>query len=136
MATRSAIGYLKTNGHGKSKTIRCVYCHCDGYPEHQLPILREHYNTVAKVRALLSPGSMSSLRTTHTWVRCDGQNAHPGMPPERDPQPLYHAERGENDGTPAVTHDFLDEAKNYWSHMGCEHLYLYVPHEGWQYYKL
>ena len=30
MSTRSLIGYEKEDG-----TIEFVYCHCDGYPEHQ-----------------------------------------------------------------------------------------------------
>ena len=37
MATRSAIGYIRPDG-----SIRAVYCHWDGSPGHQLPILTEH----------------------------------------------------------------------------------------------
>ena len=62
MATRSAIGYRKLDG-----SVRAVYCHWDGYPEHQLPILKKHYNGIRKVQALIKPGSMSSLRTRSTW---------------------------------------------------------------------
>jgi hypothetical protein len=145
MGTRSAIGYIRARGHGKNHDIRAVYCHWDGYPSNQVPILTEHYNTVAKVRKLIAPGSMSSLRTTRTWVEDDGQAAHPGMPPEREAQPLYHAERGNhgpwaaagsNYAMPAVSCASLKEAKAHWREMGCEHLYLYLPREGWRHYNL
>ena len=79
MATRSAIGYALPSGK-----IRSVYCHWDGYPSHQLPILKERYGSVRKVQALIRPGSMSSLQTSETW---EPKNT-------RDPQPLYHSERG------------------------------------------
>jgi len=56
MSTRSLIGYEKEDG-----TIEFVYCHCDGYPEHQLPILTKHYNTREKAIELISKGGMSAL---------------------------------------------------------------------------
>ena len=56
MSTRSLIGYEKENGD-----IEFVYCHWDGYPEHQLPILTQHYNTREKAIELVSKGGMSAL---------------------------------------------------------------------------
>lgn len=56
MATRSKIGIKNPDG-----TFTSVYCHWDGYPSHQLPILTKNYNTVEKVNALLEHGDMSSL---------------------------------------------------------------------------
>lgn len=105
MGTRSAIGYLQPSG-----SVRAVYCHWDGYPDHQLPILEAKYNTLAKVKALIKPGSMSSLESNHTW---DSES--------RDPQPLYHAERGHGD-KPKTSGNAFD----YWRDMDCEYLYVFT----------
>lgn len=56
MSTHSLIGYELEDG-----TIEFVYCHCDGYPEHQLPILTKHYNTREKAIELVSKGRMFAL---------------------------------------------------------------------------
>jgi len=104
MGTRSAIGYLQPSGR-----VRAVYCHWDGYPEHQLPILKSKYNTFAKVRALIKPGSMSSLESSRTW---DSEFC--------DPQPLYHAERGHGDEPKTSSKPF-----DYWRDMDCEYLYVF-----------
>lgn len=56
MATRSFIGKRLPNGK-----ITGVYCHSDGYPEHNGKILKEHYSDPAKVDALLELGSLSFL---------------------------------------------------------------------------
>lgn len=56
MSTHSLIGYQQEDG-----TINSVYCHMDGYPEYQLDILTEHYNTREKVIQLVSRGGMSCL---------------------------------------------------------------------------
>lgn len=56
MATRSTIA-LKTPD-GKFKAI---YCHWDGYVEHNGKILFENYQDVTKVEKLISMGDLSSL---------------------------------------------------------------------------
>ena len=56
MSTRSLIGYQKEDG-----SITFAYCHFDGYPEHHMPILTEHYNTREKAIELVSKGGMSFL---------------------------------------------------------------------------
>ena len=133
MGTRSAIGYRQPSG-----AVRAVYCHYDGYPEHQLPILRRRYNTLRKVQALIRPGSMSSLRTRGTWdLRGELMKDAVGEPlrdiegyimftNDRAPQPLYHTERGEKikDCGPRVSH----YPRNFWFHKhDCEHLYIFEP---------
>jgi hypothetical protein len=129
MATRSAIGYALPSGK-----VRAVYCHWDGYPSHQLPILKEHYNSLPKVRALVKPGSMSSLRTSQIWE----------SDATRDPQPLYHHERGagpwcagdgSNYGDPPSTVTEAD-IEPHWRDYGCEHLYVFRPGYGWFHYEL
>ena len=56
MATRSLIGKLNSDG-----TITNIYCHFDGYPEHNGVILQEHYYTPFKVDQLLALGNLSVL---------------------------------------------------------------------------
>lgn len=56
MGTRSHIGKQLENG-----TIKYIYCHWDGYPEHNGAILKEHYTTDAKVDELLALGDLSIL---------------------------------------------------------------------------
>jgi hypothetical protein len=58
MATRSNIAYKTAEGK-----IRSVYCHWDGYPEHNGKILMDHYTDQAKIEALVALGSISSLGT-------------------------------------------------------------------------
>ena len=56
MGTRSHIGKKFQDG-----TIKYIYCHFDGYPEHNGAILKEHYIDEAKVDALLELGDLSIL---------------------------------------------------------------------------
>lgn len=56
MGTRSQIGILESDG-----SVTSIYCHWDGYVEHHGPILRDHYKTEEKVRALLAIGDISVL---------------------------------------------------------------------------
>lgn len=76
MATRSNIGIKNTDG-----SIEMIYCHWDGYPDHHLPILTEHYNTEDKVRELLALGDISVLaeRTERViaYHRDRGEELHP-----------------------------------------------------------
>jgi hypothetical protein len=54
MGTRSAIGVM----HGDK--CKAVYCHWDGYVDHNGRILLEHYNS-SKANNLVALGGMSSL---------------------------------------------------------------------------
>jgi hypothetical protein len=56
MSTRSHIGLRNTDG-----TVDYIYCHFDGYPEHNGKILTENYQTIDKVKQLLDLGSLSIL---------------------------------------------------------------------------
>ena len=100
MGTCSRIG-IELPDH----TVVSVYCHWDGYPEHNGKILVEHYQNRDDVQELIDGGSISSLRTEQMWeskvVRTpDGnilrdENDNWVYAPIRPAQPLYHAERGE-----------------------------------------
>ncbi len=135
MATRSAIGYKLPNGD-----IKASYCHWDGDPGHQLPILVKHYQTLEKVEALVAPGSMSSLRTRNTWAYAPSLRDEQGdfvrdaeglmrYETEQEPGPLYHHERG--DGMEPITSNY---PANCWDElMDIEHLYVFHPeHSYWE----
>ena len=56
MATRSTIAIERKDG-----TVAQVYCHWDGYPEHNGKVLLEHYSDPAKRERLIEHGDISSL---------------------------------------------------------------------------
>jgi hypothetical protein len=56
MATRSYIGIRNTDA-----SVDYIYCHFDGYPEHNGAILREHYSNINRVNELLELGDLSVL---------------------------------------------------------------------------
>jgi len=58
MGTRSMIAIQNPY----SKDIRAVYCHWDGYLEHNGAILQKHYAASPKVNNLIALGDISSLR--------------------------------------------------------------------------
>jgi hypothetical protein len=144
MATRSAIGYALPSGK-----VRAVYCHWDGNPSHHLPILEKHYASLPKVRALIKPGSMSSLRTEETWTseyQRDANGKADFDAPRtklRDPQPLYHHERGAgpwcagDGGYGDLPYSISEaEAPAHWREYCCEHLYVFRSGYGWFHYEL
>ena len=56
MGTRSTIALEYADG-----TVEQVYCHWDGYLEHNGKILQEHYSDPFKLRDLIDQGGISSL---------------------------------------------------------------------------
>ena len=56
MATRSTIALEYADG-----TVDQIYCHWDGYLEHNGQILARHYMNPFKVKQLMEQGDMSSL---------------------------------------------------------------------------
>lgn len=112
MGTRSRIG-IELKDH----SVVSVYCHWDGYPSGNGRTLSKYYTNSDDVKELIDGGSMSSLRTRNHW------NAGPSLKDEngefifdsegfmmlkddREPQPQYHAERGEDLD---VMHSTFDE---------------------------
>ena len=57
MGTRSTIALEFADG-----TVQQVYCHWDGYLEHNGKILYQHYGNPFKLRELIDLGDLSSLR--------------------------------------------------------------------------
>ena len=56
MGTRSTIALLRNDG-----TVAQIYCHWDGYLEHNGQILNDYYNTYEKVEELIALGNLSAL---------------------------------------------------------------------------
>ena len=84
MSTESAIIIQNENG-----TCEGIYCHWDGYPENQMPILTGHYKDEAKIRELIALGSLSSL-DKEIGVKHDFNNCPEGM------VNAYHRDRNES----------------------------------------
>ena len=82
MSTRSTISI-----HQKDGNIRTVYCHFDGYYEHNGVILYNFYNTSEKVNALIDNGAISSLGTI-IGKKHDFYGVHHDCT-------FYHRDRGE-----------------------------------------
>jgi len=57
MGTRSTIALEFADG-----TVEQIYCHWDGYLDHNGAILAEHYSDPFKLRDLIDLGDLSSLR--------------------------------------------------------------------------
>ncbi len=55
MGTRSAIGIIG------NESVRGIYCHWDGYIEHNGQILNRFYPTANLVNALIEQGDLSAL---------------------------------------------------------------------------
>ena len=135
MGTRSRIGYELPD-----HSVVSVYCHWDGYVEHNGRILVEHYQDREAVKELIDGGSMSSLRTTQTWeseIMKDGrdyvldENGQIQYTHTREPQPQYHTERGDELD---VQHTSFDD---FCSDMcGEEYAYLYDLNGNWKAYKI
>ena len=105
MGTRSTIALEFADG-----TVQQVYCHWDGYLEHNGAILQEHYTDPFKLRDLIDLGGLSSL----------GPNigtAHPFSPHgSKEDEALYEAAKeagactfyARDRGEKLIVHKFVD----------------------------
>ena len=116
MATRSTIAKL-----GKNGIIKAVYCHSDGYLEHNGKILNEYYKDESKVDELLAHGDLSTLN----------QNIGEKLPfndytsfHEKKQCRFYHRDRGEKLRIEILTSekDILDYA----SSCCAEYVYMFA----------
>lgn len=106
MATRSHIGKQLENGQ-----IKYIYCHWDGYPEHNGAILKEHYTTEAKVDELLALGDLS-----HLGEDIGEKQDFANISTHKDGWCLaYGRDRGEENTEARIgdTDDFLDQEYSY-----------------------
>ena len=125
MGTRSMIAIQNPY----SKDVRAVYCHWDGYLEHNGSLLQKHYSNSAKVNNLIALGGMSSLRPEigekHEFSRLDSTL------PEAEYEALYGnmctfygRDRGET-GQEFKVFPTLAKAQDYFEGSWCEYLYVF-----------
>lgn len=120
MSTRSYI--CKEN---PDHTYTGIYCHWDGYPEHNGQILVEYYNDKTKVEQLLDLGDLSSLG--EEIAPPPGVN-HSFDSPVAGVCIAYHRDRGEEyEGPSLVT---FEEYKKSW----CEYMYVFGLDGKWRYF--
>ena len=116
MATRSNIGILNSDG-----TVNYIYCHFDGYLEHNGKILSEHYNDEASVWGLIALGDLSILGPEL------GEHQDFNGPRNKQWCLAYGRDRGET-GVEARTCSYADYTKEYFE----EYIYLFTPDKGWE----
>lgn len=119
MATRSYIGI-----QNEDESVRSIYCHWDGYPDHNGKILQEHYSDREKLNKLIDLGEISSL----------GERIEPN---EGETQtfdnPLngvvvaYHRDRGEDYLKPREDDSIDSFVKNGYEEYG----YIYTKDDIW-----
>ena len=137
MGTRSRIG-IEMPDH----SVVSVYCHWDGYVEHNGKLLVEHYQNREDVKELIDGGSMSTLRTRGTWDHSSPIRDENGeyindaagylkYENDREPQPLYHSERGEEI---SIQHTSFDEFVS-GNLGGEEYAYLFDLNDNWKAYS-
>ena len=121
MGTRSRIGVM----HGDN--VKSVYCHWDGYLEHNGVILQEHYDSV-KANQLVALGDLSSLKPEIGIQHAFGYHGTEISAEDYETQfgnmcTFYGRDRGEK-GTEWKTHtnfvDFFAEVEGSW----CEWYYI------------
>jgi len=121
MGTRSRIGVM----HGDN--VKSVYCHWDGYLEHNGVILQEHYDS-AKANQLVALGDLSSLKPEIGIQHAFGYHGTEISAEDYETQfgnmcTFYGRDRGEK-GTEWKTHtnfvDFFAEVDGSW----CEWYYI------------
>lgn len=113
MATRSTIAIEYENG-----TVAQIYCHWDGYLEHNGKILNEHYTNVPKIAELIDLGDLSFL-DAEIGTKCDFDNRPDGQ------CLAYGRDRGETDVGAKYFDSLEDYEKN---HQYEEFEYLFQQH--------
>lgn len=122
MATRSTIAMEQPDGR-----VMQVYCHWDGYLDHNGRLLQEHYTDRAKVLALMMLGSISSLRPEigmpHSFdARYEKDD------PRENWVVAYGRDRGEDNVEAKVFKDFEDYVDN---HQYEEFEYIFRSDDKW-----
>lgn len=130
MGTRSRIGVM----HGT--VCKSVYCHWDGYLEHNGAILQEHYDS-SKANNLVALGDLSSLRPNIGDKHAFSQFEVPAEEVEtfkaltEDMCTFYGRDRGESGTEFKVNHtfaEFLEQCDN------CGAEYYYIMEDGQWFY--
>ena len=113
MGTRSTIIAKLSNGQTKR-----IYCHWDGYPEHNGRILLDHYQDQTKIDSLIALGDLSVLGEEigekHAFETTNGRNDCTAYGRDRDEQ-----------GTEASTVRSLKASIKSSAQCGAEFVYLW-----------
>ena len=115
MGTRSTIAIQNSNG-----TVTGIYCHWDGYLEHNGKLLASNYTTEEKVYELMALGDLSTLGET-IGAKTDFNDAAKGQ------CVAYGRDRGETD----INCTSFDSHAELVEQIGQGFDYLYVPGKGW-----
>jgi len=120
MGTRSTIAVK----HGDR--IKAVYCHWDGYLEHNGAILLEHYNS-AKANNLVALGDLSSLRAEigekHAFSKFEKITGIEHREHNEDWCTFYGRDRGET-GTEFRSFGSEADWMDYYDGSGAEYYYI------------
>ena len=115
MATRSTIAKL-----GKDGIIKAVYCHNDGYLEHNGKVLNEYYKDESKVDELLAHGDISSLNK-NIGVKIDFMDYE--LRVKNEQCRFYHRDRGED----LMFNEFESDIEYIeWAKDSCNAEYIYM----------
>lgn len=105
MATRSTIALEFADG-----TVGQIYCHWDGYLEHNGKILFENYTDPFKLRQLIDLGDLSSLGKD---IMPEPYREHTFDKPQEDVCVFYGRDRGEDGVGARYFKSFADYEQNH-----------------------
>ena len=117
MSTNSTIAIQKLDG-----SVEQIYCHWDGYLEHNGTILKTEYKTPELVKQLISCGNLSSLGSRIEPL----DNTHSFDTPEEGVCVFYGRDRGERN---QQFRSFADMTEFFSTGQWEEYNYLYVESE-------
>jgi hypothetical protein len=120
MGTRSSIAIKTEDG------IKAIYCHWDGYIDNNGRILKEHYQSPAKIAEMIALGDLSSLRQeigqTQSFDAQFGDEPELGL--TENWCMAYGRDRGETD-VEAKSFDTIGEWVEAMAGSWCEFFYLF-----------
>ena len=126
MGTRSMIAIQVMD----SKRIKSIYCHWDGYLQHNGSILNKHYQDSPKVNQLIANGDLSSLRpeigVKHLFSSLEIKDKDERAAYEKSVEDMctfYTRDRGED--APFKSFANIKEAMDYYNGSWCEYFYLF-----------
>lgn len=126
MGTRSMIAIQVMD----SKRIKSIYCHWDGYLQHNGSILNKHYSNSPKVNQLIALGDLSSLRPEigekHLFSSLEIKDKAEREAYEKSVEDMctfYTRDRGED--APFKSFANIKEAVAYYDGSWCEYFYLF-----------
>jgi len=131
MSTRSYIGI-----ENEDSTVSYIYCHSDGYPEHNGKMMWEHYQERAKVYELVGLGNVSYIDEE---VNPDPNKEHSFDYDKRQKgvTVAYHRDRGEKweDNKPGKADSIKKLAEEALANGFIEWLYILTKENEWIVYN-